>query len=472
MTEPRSRVVLIPTARPTFAVDVARQLAADARALLVELGADVVGPADLVMTPEDVAAAKPFLADGADLVVNVCASFSDATPALELYAGLEQPVLLWSFREPGPVGDRLWLNSLCGANLFGHALVVHAGRTPRLLLGNPDEPQTRDALAAALAGDLPPLVTAPTSQGPRADAASVVPALDSLRGRRLGLVGDAPPGFTPSQYDGALLTRLFGIQVEQLDVDTMFDRVRTVDDVTAASEHASALAAQPSLHAVDDDQALTSARITAAMRGWRDDSGLDAMAIRCWPEFPGQLGACPCSSLSRLADESTPTACERDVYGAATMLLMEALGSGTTYLVDTVDLDQQANIVRLWHCGAAATALAADPSEATQLTHCNRKLGVAGNFPLRTGPVVMARLTEDPARPGMLRLLLAAGESMAEPNRFQGNTAAVRLDGDAQQFVSGLVTGGFPHHTVLAWTDVRPELRAVADHLGITVIDW
>ena len=121
------RVVLVPTARPTFAVDVARSLAADARALLVELGAEVVGPEDLVMTPEDVEAAKPFLADGADLVVNVCASFSDATPALELYGDLDQPVLLWSFREPGPVGDRLWLNSMCGANLFGHALVVHAG---------------------------------------------------------------------------------------------------------------------------------------------------------------------------------------------------------------------------------------------------------------------------------------------------------------------------------------------------------
>jgi len=31
---------------------------------------------------------------------------------------------------------------------------------------------------------------------------------------------------------------------------------------------------------------------------------------------------------------------------------------------------------------------------------------------------VMARLTEDPARPGTLRLLLASGESVAEPNRY------------------------------------------------------
>jgi L-fucose isomerase-like protein len=466
------RVVLVPTARPTFAVDVARRLTAEARSLLTTLGADVVGPEDLVMTPDDVEAAKPFLAEGADLVINVCASFSDATPALELYRDLDQPVLLWSFREPGPVGDRLWLNSMCGANLFGHALVVHAGRAPRLLYGNPDEPATREVLAAALAGQLPATVEAPGTHGPRAESAEVVTALAGLRGRRLGLVGDAPPGFTPSQYDGVLVNELFGIEVERLEVDDMFARVGAVEDEAATSEYASALHAQPSLGSVNADQALTSARITTAMRDWREEDELAGMAIRCWPEFPTQLGACPCSSLSRVADEGTPTTCERDVYGAVTMLLMEALGSGTTYLVDTVDLDADANVVRLWHCGSAATSLADDPADARQFTHCNRKLGVSGNFPLKTGPVVMARLTEDPDRPGQLRLLLAAGESLAEPNRFQGNTAAVRLAGDAARFVTGLVTGGFPHHTVLAWNDVRPQLRAAADHLGIAVIDW
>jgi L-fucose isomerase-like protein len=424
------------------------------------------------MTPEDVAEAKTFITGDTDLVINVCASFSDATPALELYGDLDQPVLLWSFREPGPVGDRLWLNSLCGANLFGHALVVHAQRPPRLLYGNPDEPATRRVLEAALAGNLPEVVPPPTEQRPRADSAEVEVEVSALRGRRLGLVGDAPPGFTPSRYDGDLVRDLFGIEIEQIPVESMFDRVEDVSDDAAEAEHAAALEAQPSLSSVDDGQARTSARITAAMRGWRDLESLSGMAIRCWPEFPTQLGACPCSSLSRVADEGTPTACERDVYGAITMLLMEALGSGTTYLVDTVDLDAENNLVRLWHCGAAATSLAENPSEATQFTHCNRKLGVAGNFPLRTGPVIMARLTEDPARPGNLRMLLASGESMPEPNRFQGNTAAVRLDGEASQFVTGLVTGGFPHHTVLAWSDVRPKLRAAADLLGISVVDW
>lgn len=465
------KVVVIATARPTFAVDVAAQRAAEARALLQELGADVSGPTELVMTPEDLDAAAAYPLGEADLVVNVCASFSDASPALRLYADLEAPVLLWAFREPGPVGDRLWLNSLCGANLFGHALVVHAQRSPRLLYGDPGEAGVRAVLERALAGHLAEAPALPLTVGERSeDPTSVEVALAGLRGRTLGLVGDAPPGFTPSQYDPSVLENLFGITVNEITVEDMFARVGAVSTTERDAEHASALADQPSLGDVDREQADLSACVTTAMRSWQDESDLSAMAIRCWPEFPSALGVCPCSSLSRIADSGTPTACERDVYGAVTMTLLEALGSGTTYLVDTVDLDADANVVRLWHCGAAATSLAADPDDATQSVHCNRKIGVAGNFPLRTGPVIMARLTENPT--GGLRLLIASGESLPEPNRFQGNTAAVRLDTPAAAFAEALVTHGFPHHTVLAWTDVRPALRTAADQLGIPVIEW
>ncbi|MHA6626552.1 hypothetical protein ACU61A_14035 [Pseudonocardia sichuanensis] len=465
------RVVVIPTARPTFVTDVAQQRADAARALLTGLGAEVSGPERLVMAPEDVEKAATHLDGTADLVVNVCASFSDANPALRLYTDLDRPVLLWSFREPGPVGDRLWLNSLCGANLFGHAL-VRAGGQVRLVYGDPDEPHVADVLRAALAGDLPPAPTLPDRQLPRGDAGRARAALDTLRGKTIGAVGDAPPGFTPSEFDPALLESLFGLTVEPLTVEQVFDRVRAVGAAQREHEVAAAATQRPSLRELDTDVVDRHAAVTSALRDWSADAALAAVAVRCWPEFPTELGVCPCSSLSRLADEGVPTQCERDVHGAVTMLLLEALGSGPTYLVDTVDLDAGQNLVRLWHCGSAATELAADPAAARQSVHCNRRIGVAGDFPLRPGRVVLARLTEDVRHPGGLRLLVAAGESLPAVNRFQGNTAEVRMDTDATTFVQGLVTGGFPHHTVLAWTDVRPELRAAADHLGIPVTEW
>jgi len=468
----RPRVSLVATARPTFAVDVAQQRAEQARALLVELGADVLGPSTLVMTPEDLTAAAELIDLDADLVVNLSASFSDASPALALYGGIDRPVLLWSVREPGPVGDRLWLNSMCGVNLFGHALAL-AGTPVRTLHGDPDEPAVREALTRAIHGDLPPAPALPTEQRARGGGDVAKQALASLRGRRIGVVGDAPTGFTPSEYDPDVLREMFGVEVERLEIEEAFSAARSQLGETVATEVADAVSQRPTLADLDPDKVALSAAVTSTLRGWSATNVLSAIAVRCWPEFPGDLGVCPCTALSRLADEGTATTCERDVHGALTMLLLESLGSGTTYLVDTVDLDAEAGIVRLWHCGSAATSLAAGGSEAaTQDVHCNRKIGVTGNFALRTGPVVMARLTEDPAGASPLRLLIAAGESVPEPNRFMGNTAAVRLDSDAETFVRALATGGFPHHTVLAWTDVRPQLRTAADLLAIPVTEF
>jgi L-fucose isomerase and related proteins len=156
------------------------------------------------------------------------------------------------------------------------------------------------------------------------------------------------------------------------------------------------------------------------------------------------------------------------------MLLLEALGSGTNYLVDTVDLEEDENIIRIWHCGSAATTLAVDPDNATQFIHCNRKLGVAGNFPLKTGPVVLVRLDTDidPANQSKLRLVMTSGESLSAPNRFQGNTATVRTSAPARQLINGLIHNGFPHHTVVAWEDIRAEVRRMAEYLAIPLTEW
>lgn len=75
------KVLMIPTARATFAVDVANERAAQARGLLRELGAEVTGPAELVMTDEDVSNAERFLSEDYDLIIHVHASFCDAGPA-------------------------------------------------------------------------------------------------------------------------------------------------------------------------------------------------------------------------------------------------------------------------------------------------------------------------------------------------------------------------------------------------------
>ncbi|MFZ9751880.1 MAG: hypothetical protein ACO3CN_07275, partial [Candidatus Nanopelagicales bacterium] len=348
------------------------------------------------------------------------------------------------------------LNSMCGSNLAAHAL-LHAGKKIYHLHGNPDEAQTKQSLQNIIAGKLPEVVEPKMkSETPLADEAQVDSILKSIRGTKIGAIGDAPPGFTPCVYDANQLQTLFGIEVEPLTVDEIFARIAAADNYDVAAEYAAAVAAQLSLGSVNKEEATKVSATTVVLDDWKTKSDLAAIAVRCWPEFPTQLGACPCGALGRMADRGTATACERDVLGAVTMLLMEKLGAGTTYLVDVVDQDPTQNLIRLWHCGAAATSLAANPADATQFTHCNRKLGVAGNFPLKTGPVVVARLDQDvdPNNPTGLRLIVSNGESIPADNQFQGNTATVKMEISAEAFVNGLITRGFPHHLVMAWTDI------------------
>lgn len=465
-----STVALVALARPTFDLACAQANFDSARALLKELGATVVGPSELVMTVEDVAAVQ---LPHADLHILFMASFSDASPAVELLGKVKGPVLGWSMREPGAVGDRLKLNSMCGVNLAAHAL-MNAGQSIRHIHGNADEPQVIAAIKDALAGKLPQAFSPKTVTGEFGSEADAQKALDWLRGKKIGAVGDAPIGFTPCIYDAKQIFSTFGLDIRQITIDDAFGRISEVKQEARELAYANAVAAQPSLAAVNVEEAKKVYGVEVALDEWRKEEVLDAIAIRCWPEFPTDLGACICSSLGRLSDRGTVTTCERDVLGAVTMMVCESLGSNENYLVDIVDLDASQGLVRLWHCGSAATKLAADPANATQSTHCNRKLGVAGNFPLKTGPVTLFRIDRDvdPSNSTGLRMVVSRGDSIPAPNHFQGNTATVITEPDAAALVNGIVTGGYPHHLVISWIDVRPGIRQLAKKLGIPLTEW
>ena len=466
-------VALVALARPTFDLAYAERNFQGARQLLGDLGVEVVGPDKLVMTPEDTAAVN---LPPADLYILLTASFSDASPAVELLSDVPGPVLGWSMREPGENGERLKLNSMCGINLAAHAL-LNEGQTLRHLHGNFDEPEVKERLKNAILGKLPEANTPAKKNAADLDLApieKVQKSLDILIGKRIGAIGDAPNGFTPCLFDEMQLKKYFGIDVIQLPVSSALDRVTSVDDNARDLAYADAVSAQPSLAKVNQVEAKKVSSAEVAFDTWRLEEDLDALAVRCWPEFPTELGACICSSLGRISDRGMVTTCERDVLGAVTMLVCEALGSDENYLVDIVDLDSEQNLIRLWHCGSAATKLAADPKNATQSIHCNRKLGVAGDFPLKTGAVTLFRIDRDVdlSNKTGLRMVVSRGESIPAPNRFQGNTATVLTEPNAALLVNGIVTGGYPHHLVISWIDVRPGIRRMAQMLGIPLTEW
>ena len=444
----RPTLALACIARPTFALDYATEAAARALAALGSLGWPLLGDAALLMDAEAArGAARTLQAGEPDLLVILCATFSDASMAVELAGRVQAPVCLWGLREPGPVGDRLWLNSLCGVNITSHAL-QREGHIVRYIYGDPDEPHLLEPLAAM------------------ACAAAV---RNRLRRSRVGLVGQAPVGFYGCQFDELALARVIGTTVSQIDLATVFAAAREAPAPAVELAIASTAERSPSLRTIDPPEVKRFGQTYVVLRDALRERDLDGLAVRCWPEFPQTFGLMPCATLGRLADDGYVCACEADMHGAVTMLALQWLAGAAPFLADVVAVDPAENSVTLWHCGNAPACLACEGEEATLTTHCNRRIGVAGDFAIRPGPATLARLGVAPE--GSYRLLYAGGEvRAASANRFQGNTAAFRPAGEARRLLDTMLLGGWEHHVAIVAGDVTGELEVLARILGIEAV--
>ena len=156
------------------------------------------------------------------------------------------------------------------------------------------------------------------------------------------------------------------------------------------------------------------------------------------------------------------------MHGAVTLLTLQWLSGAAPLLADLVALDAEANTVTLWHCGNAPACLARENQEPLLTLHCNRRIGVAGNFAIRPGPATLARLGV--GREGY-RLLAIEGELIDEPaNRFMGNTAIFHPNGDAQGLLNTIMVDGWEHHMAIVAGHIGAELDALAYLLSIEVI--
>lgn len=462
-------VLVLPLARPTFDVPFAESYAATAFARLDDAGFPTCGPRTLLF---DSAAARAAIAgiDPAALggVLLLQVTFTDASMTVEIaraFPGL--PLALWAFPEPR-AGGRLRLNSYCGLNLAAHAL-GRAEIPHGWLFSAPDAPDLAGSIEAALTSMALP---APTTRPARADAApqASVAAIDAaLRNRRIGLVGEHPAGFDTCRYDDARVAGLLGGGgVTPLPLGDLFERARAADAGTTAHDLAEARRAYTGTEAVDQGQLEKSLRLLEGLRGLKAAHGLDAFAVRCWPETFTDYGCAICGPMGILTEAGTPCACEADVMGAVTTLLVNAASGQTGWLVDIVDMDAASDTGVFWHCGSAPLSMRDPECPARAQIHSNRKMPLLAEFTLKPGRITMARLTQ--ARNG-LALAIGAGEVIRAPMSFTGTSAVVRFDGGTRQAGSRLIGSMLEHHVAFAYGDFRAPLEAWAAARGLPVID-
>lgn len=455
--------------RSTFDVEFAEQMTAKAFDLLDRTGFDIAGPRELLFSPESAQQhLKTLPARRPDILLLLQMTFTDAAVTAAAAEAFDCPAAIWAVPEPR-LGGRLRLNALCGLNLAAHALGLR-GREFGYLYADPDRPETLDSLKELLNGGRRPR-PAPASAPPAAaePSAAARRAVKALSKARIARIGRRPDGFDTCGCDEKTLKALTGAEVENLELNTLFDLAENIPEAAAAETRALAESRLKGLDKVDQGQLGRSLRLKNALDILREKGGYDAFALRCWPEAFTEYGGAVCGPVSMMSEQRVPCACEADVHGAVTSLMLQAVAGAPAFQVDLVDLDQDDGTGVIWHCGQAPVSMADPEAPAPEATvHTNRKMPLLYQFALKPGRVTLARFSR--AR-GEIKLAVAGGEILRRPMAFTGTSGVVAYDAGPAAVLDKIMGAGLEHHTCMAYGDHRADLRAAAAELGVPVLD-
>ena len=449
---------ILPIARSTFDVPFAGERLAAMLAALDTAGGELCGPRHLLLEPDTADAAMAgVLAAAPDLILVLQITFTDASLIARLAGATDLPIAIWAPPEPR-LGGRLRLNALCGLNLASHAL-GRLGRRFSYLYAEPEG--AGDALVELLSGG--------RRMVPRDGAASGAARLDEpLAPMRIARIGAHPEGFDTCRYDPGDLVRRTGVEVDELELATLFDAARALPEADVAPLRTRTEAQLPNLGDLDAGEVDRSLRLAGALQALRARGGYDGFAIRCWPETFTQYGGAVCGPVSMMGEARAPCACEADVHGAATLVLLQRLSGEAVFLVDLVDLDAADDSAVVWHCGQAPVSMADPEAPMRGTVHTNRRQALLYEFPLKPGRVTFFRLSQAFNSP---KVVIAGGEMLRRAPAFTGTSGVVRFDRPARAVLKDIMDTGMEHHLALAYGDHRATLASLAVTLELPLLE-
>lgn len=460
-------------ARPTFDVPFAEEMKNRAFAALEAAGIRCVGPRELLFDRDaaeravaEIAAAGPI-----DLLLILQVTFTDATMTVKLAREASSPLAIWAVPEPR-IGGRLRLNAYCGLNLAAHAL-GRAGVPHGSLYADPAAPGLDESLRALARGYALPSTAAAAKFGAATAVAGAAEreadrVLGALANSRITVVGRHPDGFDTCEYDPDLLARLANVQVGHVSLNELFDRARGADADRVREVKHSAQAQVVGLDEVDQAQLDRSFRVFCALEDVQRDTGAQGLAVRCWPEMFTEYGCAACGPMAMMNQKKVPSACEADVNGSFTQLILQELAGEPAWMADLVDITAADDTAVMWHCGLAPLSMC-DPEFKPEATiHTNRRMPLLHQFPIKPGRITLARISRSR---NALKLVLAGAEVIRAPMAFTGCSGTVRFDRPAAEVSARILGEALEHHFALAYGDHRDALRALAARWEIPVLE-
>ena len=147
---------------------------------------------------------------------------------------------------------------------------------------------------------------------------------------RIGQIGTRPGAFWTVKYNEETLLNQFGIEVIPISV---VDLKRMTDDVLAqksseVQEKVEDIKQRIQMITLTEEELKKVAAMQIAILDWAEAERLSAAALLCSPAFRETMGIVPCFAMGELTGAGFPVACETDIHGAVTSLMVQAATKG------------------------------------------------------------------------------------------------------------------------------------------------
>ena len=284
---------------------------------------------------------------------------------------------------------------------------------------------------------------------------------------KIGKIGKRPDGFTTCNYDQEMLRDFCGIKVEELDLDELFSLAKTVKSKKIEDDFKYLKNRLTFIENVNQKELTNSLKLKNSLQEIKLKGNYDAFAIRCWPEMFTEYGAAICAPASMMTENRIPCACEADVYGAVTQLILQEVSNQPVFLTDIVDIDIKDNTGVFWHCGQAPISMCGSEFVPRATIHTNRKMPLLFEFPLKEGSVTVMRISQ---AFGKLKMIIAKGNILKRDLPFTGTSGVIQFDREAKEVLEDIISSGLEHHVAIAYGDFEELLSEVASELNLPVL--
>jgi len=392
---------------------------------------------ELLIEIEDAqATAQDLKSKNIDGLICISGTFALGHLILELNKVIQKPILLWGLEELPYDGGKIRLNSVCGINLNSSNLYKAGVKNYHVVIGDQIDEDWLDALRI----------------------------IKAFATKHIGIIGYRAKGFFNLDIDELDLYKELGLLIDHFELNNIYN----VDvDTNKVKERIAQIKKIFDVSAVSEQQLSRVAELTCKFNEFMEHNQLDALAIRCWPEFAADFGIAPCAAMSILQAEGRILACEGDILGSLSMVAHSAIGAESPYLADFSQVDFKENFALLWHCGVAPCNLWDGK--------CNRSLepyfaggkGVTADFVMKSGQVSFLRIDY---APGEYRLFLQKGDIIPMEKELKGTYAKAVFEDHVKDVLKKIIDNGIAHHISVVYDDYIRPLEIFAKIKGWNVI--